>query len=385
MPIAALALLFALALGACSASPRIPYDAAESRRAAVPGFADVRTWADDPEPAFVARGAGARRAATAGGRAATYLSLSGGGGDGAYGAGILNGWSELGTRPAFTIVSGVSTGALMAPFAFLGPAYDPVIRDLYTSGVAETLLESPDPISAVFGTSLFSNDRLRDLAARYVTTDVIAAIARERQKGRLLLVVTTNLDAQRPVLWDLGAIAQEGTPRAEALFREAIVASASIPAVFPPILVDVEADGRGFQEMHVDGTITSGVFTLPRRTLDARSVRRTLGRLDLYVVLNAKLEPDFNVVSNRTAEIGSRTFSTFVGDKTRADLARTEAVARQGGIGFHVTAIDPSVRLATDAGFETAYMRRLFDLGFAKAREGRMWSRSVSRSAVAAR
>lgn len=362
-----------LALGACASLPRVPYDEAEARRAAVPGLPSVRTWADAPDPAFVAAiQAGPRAMATAGGRA-TYLALSGGGGDGAFGAGILSGWTRSGTRPSFTIVSGVSTGALIAPFAFLGSGYDGVIEDLYTSGIAETLLESPDPVSAIFGASLFSNDRLRSLAARYVTPEIVAEVARERERGRFLLVVTTNLDSQRPVLWDMGAIARAGTPQAVALFRDVLVASASIPAVFPPILIDAEADGRAFQEMHTDGTVTSSVYTLPRSYLGGR--RPGARRLtDLYVILNAKLGPDFKLISNRTSEIGSRSFSTFVKEQARADLARTETIARGRGIGFHIAAIGPEVPLASDAGFETAYMRRLFELGRAKAESGRLWS-----------
>ena len=134
----------------------------------------------------------------------TYLALSGGGADGAYGAGVLNGWTETGTRPSFSIVSGVSTGAFIAPFAFLGPSHDATLRDLYTSGIAESLLDAPNPFNAIFGAGLFGNARLRELVANYIDADFVAAVAAEHAKGRRLLVVTTNLDSQRTAIWDMG-------------------------------------------------------------------------------------------------------------------------------------------------------------------------------------
>ncbi|MDB5604114.1 MAG: alpha/beta hydrolase [Bradyrhizobium sp.] len=141
----------------------------------------------------------------------TYLALSGGGADGAYG--VLNGWTAAGTRPAFSVVSGVSTGALIAPFAFLGAAYDATLQEVYTSGIAESLLDTPSIVHAVFGSGLFGNTRLRELVARYVGQDMLAAIAAENTKGRKLIIVTTNLDTQRTVIWDMGRIAAIGSPR----------------------------------------------------------------------------------------------------------------------------------------------------------------------------
>jgi predicted acylesterase/phospholipase RssA len=157
----------------------------------------------------------------------------------------------------------VSTGSLIAPFAFLGPQYDGVLRELYTSGIAESLLEDSNPLRVLFGSGLAGNTRLRELVARYVGTDLIQAIAREYAKGRRLLVVTTDLDTQRTVIWDMGRIATIGTADALNLFRDVMTASASIPLVFPPMLIEAEASGRRFQEMHVDGGVTAPVLALP--------------------------------------------------------------------------------------------------------------------------
>lgn len=359
-----------VAVAGCS-TPRLPYTDAEAQRATT-SIAGARTWADKPDPAFTERTVRALAGASRPGHPATYLALSGGGGDGAYGAGFLNGWSQAGTRPSFTIVSGVSTGALIAPFAFLGGRYDPVITDVYTSGVAETLLDSPDPFRAVFGSSLFSSDRLRELVERYVTPDVIAQIGAEHARGRQLFVVTTNLDSQRPVLWDLGALAENGSPEAAAMLRTAMVASASIPAIFPAVLIDAQADGRSFQELHVDGTVSATVFTLPRRNLATRSAPG-IGRTNLYVLMNAKLQPDFNVVTASAAEIGTRTFSTFVKDQARGDLVDTYEIARRSGAGFKVTYIERDFPTQNGAGFDTAYMRRLYAYGLERGRQGSAW------------
>ena len=368
-----------LALGwlAACAQPRIPYGEAEASRAVIPGFASVRTWADKPDAAFLKMVRATRDLAGRSGRAVTYLALSGGGGDGAYGAGALNGWSETGTRPTFTIVSGVSTGALIAPFAYLGSAYDDTLRELYTSGVAETIVESPDPIGAVFGPSLFSNDRLRQLVSRYVTPEMVAEIARERARGRLLLVLTTNLDSQRPVLWDMGAIAAQGSPRSVELFRDVLVASASIPAVFPPILFDAQADGRGIQEMHVDGTVTASIFTLPRSYLDSDATPAGGRKTSLFIIMNSKIDPDFTVVANTAAAIVPRSVSTLIREQAHSDLVDTLRVARRSGIAVRLSAIDRDVPASTGAGFSTRSMRRLYDLGLEKARSGRLWQSTV--------
>ena len=257
-------ILGALIFGGCSTAPRIPYTAANETAAVIPNMADVRVFADVPAARF--RSAVCPSLNFAVGRAAapTYLALSGGGADGAYGAGVLNGWTASGTRPEFTVVSGVSTGAMIAPFAFLGPSYDDMLRQLYTSGVAESLLASPRPLNVLFGSGVFGNQRLRELLARYVDQPMLARIAAEYVQGRCLAVVTTDLDAQRAVVWDMGRIASYGSPAALELFRDVLTASASSPVVFAPVFIDVEANDRTVQEMHVDGGVTAPVSLCPR-------------------------------------------------------------------------------------------------------------------------
>ncbi|GJD51881.1 hypothetical protein OPKNFCMD_4640 [Methylobacterium crusticola] len=363
---------------ACASLPRTPYTAAEAAVATVPGQEPgVRFWADGTARSFAQvteRVASLREPFS-------YLALSGGGGDGAYGAGVLNGWSETGRRPTFTIVSGVSTGALIAPFAFLGPAYDPSLRDIYTSGAAAGLVRSPNPLNILLGDGLFGDQRLRDLVGRHVTPEMLAAVAEEHRKGRRLLVVTTNLDSQRAVIWDMGAIAASGQPNAATLFRDVLTASASVPAVFPPMLIDAQAGNHAFQEMHVDGSVVTPVFTLPEAflTQDGR-LGASRGRPNIYVIINGRVEPSFDVVPNGTLPIATRSLSTVGRARSRATLASTYAFARRNGIGFHLTYIDQRIpEVSAAQGFDTAYMRRLFDDGYAKARTGAPWQTTLPR------
>lgn len=371
----AAALAMAAQLSACGSIPRVAYTA-DQAAAAVPSGMDlsVRAYADASESTFTEMVARPERSK----RAFAYLALSGGGGDGAYGAGILNGWSESGKRPEFALVSGVSTGALIAPFAFLGPAYDSTLTDIYTSGVASTLVQSPSVANIVFGSGLFGDGRLRDLVRRYVTPDLLAAIAEQHAKGRRLLVVTTNLDSQRAVIWNMGAIAANGGPNAVSLFTDVLTASASIPAVFPPQLLDVQAEGRAFQEMHVDGSVVTPVFTLPQSFLLRDNRLRTAGKTDIYVIINGRLEPEFDVAQNNTLSIVERSFTTASRARSRATLAATYAFTRGSGMGFNLTYIDEAAPNTTTArGFDTGYMRQLYERGRETGRTGSFWQKNV--------
>ncbi len=316
MPFVTLTLVFLLV--GCSSLPRTPYTASDAASARVLDLRDLRRYADEPASAFLKEIHASPRAGTL-----NYLALSGGGADGAYGAGVLNGWTAAGTRPKFSIVSGVSTGALIAPFAFLGPAYDATLRDVYTSGVAESLLDEPSLMRALFGSGLFGNARLRELVARYVDHDMLAMIAAEHASGRRLLSVTTDLDTQRTVIWDMGRIATIGSPQALSLFRDVTAASASIPVVFPPMLIDAEANGHRFQEMHVDGGVTAPVLTLPEAFLLGSGPPARGLRMNIYILVNNKVERDFQLVPNSTTDIAARASASVTKTQTRSVLNGT--------------------------------------------------------------
>jgi predicted acylesterase/phospholipase RssA len=365
----AAALALAAVLAACSSVPRETFTAAEQEQAIVPGLPNVRVWADSETAAREAVRYSERPV-----KEITYLALSGGGGDGAFGAGLLNGWTRTGTRPEFTIVSGVSTGALIAPFAFLGPAYDDTLRAMYTEGYASALVESPSFINALFGSGAFDNNRLQVLGQRFVTPQVIAEVAREHRKGRRLLVITTNLDAQRPVLWDMGAIAASGAPGSDALFRSVLVASASVPGVFTPTMITAEANGRRFQEMHVDGGVMSNVFILPTDILAQRTRLALRGRANVYVIMNGKLAPSFTVVENRTPSIVGRAVSTLIQVHSRSTVQATASLMRRSGVGFHLAAVPAEMDEGKGIGFDSATMQRLFAFGYDQAVARTAWT-----------
>jgi predicted acylesterase/phospholipase RssA len=371
LPVRSLALLAAMFIVAgCSSLPRTPYTASEAASSKVLGLGELRVYADEPASTFLKTDVSYRAGPL------SYLALSGGGADGAYGAGVLNGWTAAGTRPRFSAVSGVSTGALIAPFAFLGPAYDATLRDIYTSGIAESLLHTPNIAHALFGSGLFGNTHLRELVARYVSQDMLAAIAAENAKGRRLLIVTTNLDTQRTVIWDMGRIATIGSAPALELFRDVLAASASIPVVFPPMLINAEASGRRFQEMHVDGGVTAPVLTLPEAFLLRNGAFARGLRMNIYILVNDKVERDFQLVQNSTIDIAARASASVTKTQIRSVLYETYDFARRNNFGFNLTYIDRDVPSPGSFGFDTSYMRSLYQYGYDKARTGDFWTKA---------
>ena len=360
----------ALALACCASVTRIPYTQQEQAAAAIPGIPGARIWADDPAVVTVRRSVVSRVTA----KQPIVLALSGGGADGAFGAGLLAGWSARGTRPQFTLVTGASAGALIAPFAFLGPAYDDTLRSVFATGEMANLLQ-PEGLAGLFvGTGLFKSKPLRDLIARHVDAPMLAAIAREYQAGRRLYVVTTNLDAQRTTIWDMGKIAASGDPGALDLFRNVLTASASIPGVFSPVLIDVEANGRRFAEMHVDGGVTTNVLILPEAILmSGTPVFPPDARPKVYVVMNSHLAPDFEVVKASTLQTVIRSFETSVRSNTRNTLLASYQFAKGRNWDFNLASIDSNYPKSDIIGFDLAYMQQLFDYGYQRARAGVLW------------
>ena len=367
-PFAVLAVV--LVLAGCSSLPRTSYTASDAASSTVLNLRELRTYADEPASTFLKSNASFRPGPLG------YLALSGGGADGAYGAGVLNGWSAAGTRPEFSAVSGVSTGALIAPFAFLGPAYDATLREVYTSGMAESLLNTPNIVRAVFGSGLFGNTHLRELVARYIGQDMLAAIAAENAKGRKLLIVTTNLDTQRTAIWDMGRIAAIRSAQALNLFRDVLAASASIPVVFPPMLIDAEANGHRFQEMHVDGGVTAPVLTLPEAFLLRNGAFARGLRMNIYVLVNDKVERDFQLMPNSTIDIAARASASVTKTQIRSVLYETYDFARRNNLGFNLTYIDKDLPSPGSFGFETSYMRALYQYGYDKAKAGDFWAKA---------
>lgn len=365
------ALVLAL-LGAGCSTIRTSYSQADYAEARIAGMPNVRAWADNSRQSLLRL--------TNSGAPLAILTLSGGGAEGAYGAGFLSGWSDSGSRPRFDIVTGTSVGALMAPFAFLGVDYDPALKEIFTSGRIETLLRL-DGINGVVGSGVFKTEPLRQLVERHADNALLDAIAAEHRKGRLLFVVTANIDAQRAVIWNMTAIASSDHPGRLELFRRVLIASASIPGVFAPTFIEVETNGKRFAEMHVDGSVISNVPAVPEALLLDKLPIRTTAHSKLYIIVNGKLAPDFDVVADGTLSIVARSFWTTVKSNTRSTLIATYEFARRNAWEFRATAIEQDHAIATSSfNFDTAYLRDLFAYGYARGRSGRAWETTLPRS-----
>ncbi len=372
-----LLVLSTLALAGCAAIARAPFTKEQQSVATVPGIPNARVWSDDRADTLLARARSEVLAGPQAGRPVNVLAISGGGSNGAYGAGLLAGWSERGARPEFTVVTGASAGALIAPFAFLGPAYDPVLKSLFSEGIGEELLQI-DGLSAIFGAGVFKTEPLKRLIARYIDEALLERIGAEYRKGRRLLVVTTNLDAQRTAVWDMGAIASSGAPGALDLFRDVLVASASVPGVYSPVLINVEGEGRRFEEMHVDGGVRANLLVVPESLLLSSVPPPTSGvRPRVYIVMNNKLEQDFEIVEGKALTIVSRSFTTAVKANTQNTLIATYDFARRNRWDFNLASIDAEYPTTTSMGFDRGYMMQLYQYGYEKGREGPAWRKTL--------
>lgn len=335
------------------------FDEAASSTRRVAGIAEARFAADDPVQFLAALG-------TAPGLAAEpWLSLSGGGENGAFGAGLLAGWSDARDRPSFSVVTGISTGALTAPFAFAGPAWDERLRAVYTSVSAADIFE--------FGStpeSLLDTWPLGRLIDRHVDGKLLADVAAEHRRGRRLFVLTTNVDTGRPVGWNLGAIADAGGGAAEKLFQDVLLASSSIPGIFPPVYLEVDTPAGRIVEMHVDGGVTTPFYVAPEVSVAGLAPEPVPARR-VYVVINNQLAPDFSVTPKTTLSVLGRSLSAAVKAATRAAVPAHQAFARRAGIDMRFARIGPDFTDTTPAPFDRRYMGRLFAYGHGVGRTGR--------------
>jgi predicted acylesterase/phospholipase RssA len=353
------------------AASRTHYTEADLETAVPMGVPGARTWADEPLSAL--RLQMARLPEEKGKPDFSILALSGGGEHGAFGAGLLNGWSESGRRPTFDIVTGVSTGALMSPFAFLGPAYDERLKALYTEMTFHNIL-SGNPVTGLFGEGLYNTAPLQRLVARQVDEKLLADVAVAYHQGRRLFVITTNLDAQRPVLWNMGAIAASGRPRALELFRKVLTASASVPGLFDPVFIDAEANGHDFKEMHVDGGTAYPLFTVPVKLLAVNRLAAPSARQgQLYIVINNNLNPNFVLTKPKTLAITARAFNTLVKSDFYDTILASYLIAKRQNFGFNLAYIPNDFQVKSRGLIDTNYMLALFELGRQQGRRGGGW------------
>jgi hypothetical protein len=370
-----------LAVGACAQLDRLPAVAvADTGLASVAGISNARFLSGDTAGmASFGRGLHERetRYYASLGRPIppeSLLAISGGGDNGAFGAGMLVGWSEHGTRPSFKIVTGISTGALIAPLAFVGREYDPLVADMYTT-IDQTDIFLKRPIVEGFlSDALADSTPLQRLLAKYVDDGLVERIAEESRHGRALVVITTNLDAGVPVIWNIGAIAESGRPEAIGLIRKILLASASVPGFFPPVMFDVAVNGVAHQEMHVDGGASMQTFLYPA-ALQVRKIPNDGGTRPrtAYVIRNGRLTQSWDEVARSTPAIATRAVATLTTNSGVGDLYRIYALAKRDGVRVQLAYIEDDFEQPHPGEFDRQYMTKLFEYARAKARAGYPW------------
>lgn len=326
---------------------RAPFTLDDQRSASVPGIEHARFFGDDSAAFLKAMPD----------KPGAWLAISGGGSDGAYSAGLLNGWSKRGDRPEFSVITGISTGATIAPFAFLGADYDAVLRENFTSINAGDIFED-------FYTDLSLLDTwpLKDLIARQATPDILKAVAREHERGRRLYVVTMNLDSEQRVVWDMGAIANKGNEAALALFRNVILASSAIPGLFPPVYIDLDKDGRCIREVHIDGSAGGAFYLAPKDWLEGWADYR-LPSSSLHVMMNGKTQPHFEMAQPNVLSLLGRAIAITLKLTGRVDIERVAKAAAREHIPYTFSYIPNDFTDISRGAFDGEYMKALFARG----------------------
>jgi hypothetical protein len=304
-------------------------------------------------------------------RGLKILALSGGGAGGAFGAGALVGLSRAGVRPRFDIVTGVSTGALIAPYAFLGPEWDGRLAEAYTGGFASHLfaLTALRP-----GPSLYASEPLTELVAQFVDGALLEAVAQAHADGRRLFVSTANLDEQATVIWDMGAIASRGGPEARKLFADVLIASSSLPGLFPPKMIEVEWEGRVFEEMHVDGGTISPMFIVPEALVLRKVGASTPVKCEVYVLVNTTLHPTARATPMSAMPILIRSFELMLRSSYRSALRSVAAFCEINGFELHSACVPANGDATSMLRFDRSLMSKMFEQGAALAQDGSLWS-----------
>ncbi len=371
-----LSLTLIVTLGACASGHRSSFDVQDRESARPMGLTSVpnhpiRVYLDAEDRVAIFQQAFREGVPVGPDGQLDFIALSGGGSNGAFTAGLMKGWSETGNRPDFEVVTGVSTGALAAPFVFLGADYDDELAEAYTGGAAAGLLQSRG-LGALVGSGIYKSEPLRALVDRFVDAETLRAVAAEYAKGRLLLVATTDLDSQRGVSWDMGAIASQGTPEALELFRSVLVASASIPGAFPPVLIKSDNAGLSFEEMHVDGGVMAPFLAVPESLWSFREPSSTLRGARFYVVVNGRTNPGFAITRDTPQGVLGRSVDVLLRALLLTTLEGNRAFAAGNGIFFRYAALpDDSEASALD--FSVESMSAVYEVGRQGAISGAAW------------
>nr|WP_275665935.1 MULTISPECIES: patatin-like phospholipase family protein [unclassified Vibrio] len=304
-----------------------------------------------------------------------HLALSGGGFNGAFSAGVLNAWSESGTRPEFDVVTGVSTGAIVSVFAFLGSDYDQALEFYYTRTTAEEMFKRNSILKLPFRNSMVDVSGFEDKVRNAVDATMVKQLAFERSKGRLLLIATTSLDNEKMAIWDVGKIAHIGSPQAQQLIQDIIIASSAVPGLFPATRISLPYKGGTVDELHVDGGVSRQVFLIPQgfqKTFIPRNIEK-----NIYVIRNGYLKPEFEEVDNGLASVSYRALSILIRRQSIGDIEHIYHYSDRNQIGFHLAYIDDDFSKDNLNSFSLEYMQKLYAYGYNKKMESDLWSQSL--------
>jgi predicted patatin/cPLA2 family phospholipase len=380
-----LILLFAVS-GCGTLHPRSPLPAEHVGIANPTGYENIRDWGDHYSPTLqrsveTALKVEAEPSNPFGPTPIQYLSLSGGGMNGAFGAGFLCGWSAHGTRPTFDFVTGISAGALLAPFAFLGTNYDAALRDIYSDLKPSDLFRRKGLLRILRDDSIFDTTPLRGILEKHITTNFLAAVAREHALGRRLWIGTANLDARRPVIWDMGAIASSSREDAPKLFRQVMMASSAVPGAFPPVYFEVKANGKTYDELHVDGGVGRQAFAYGpvlhldeiRRQLDEQHRKRPA---ELFIIRNGDLGTHYDPVTPKALPILLNSLTALTHHQAEGDFYRMFVYAGRDRCEYNLTGIPAAYQHQSTKQFDSVEMKRLFSLGEQMGFGGKCWIHS---------
>lgn len=377
-------------LGGCSSVTRHPVPPQLMDKTQIPGFSGVRDWGYQQSPIFqkdlvksIRQREKYEPSLYQGGPKAVVnvLAISGGGISGAFGAGLLNGWTHSGTRPKFTVVTGISTGSMIAPFAFLGPKYDGILAKVYSNLTLEKIAKKkPLLISFLSSDSLASSKPLQKLIKRYVTMNFMLKIADAYDHGRRLYIGTTDLDARELVIWNMTAIASYRNQQALDLFQQVMLASASIPVALPPVYIPVEVNHKIYDEMHVDGGVTTEVFFYGQ-VFNIQKAYKTVGALKkphirLYILRNNQLHPPYKMVEPKILPIAKRSLASLTTTQGMGDLYRIFLATQYLGVDFNLAYIPRQYRQVTEDPSSSVEAKRMFELGYNLSKNGYHWKKS---------
>lgn len=336
----------------------------------------LRIWASEA-PDFLYSADDQTTPITVSGDQLNILALSGGGANGAFGAGILIGLEESGQLKDYSIVTGISAGALMAPFVFIGGDAFSKMKKVMLNINDKSVLGKKNFLNTVFKDAFTDGEHLYQFIAEAFPEPMIEQIATQHRSGKRLFIGTTHFDSGELVIWNVGAIANSDMPNKSELIYKVLAASASIPGVFPPQFINVEHEGVIFEELHVDGGLATQVFFNPSN-FDYQQISDSLGletSPQLDIIRNGSLKAPYHSLRDKGLDLVAKSVSSLTLAQTRGDLYRMKYICEINNIDMQFTYMEHDFSYAkrTKDMFDEHYLLTIYKYGYHKATRGKPW------------